>query len=580
MSQNRWLIGVVVVLLVALCGLVVVGLGGLLYCSQPGSVCSSFFGGTNVAGNSSIPPSGSATQVPPSSNPGNSGPGSSSSGNVLRLPGGTGAGGDPPTLDPANAGDVESASYIVEIYSGLVSFNKDLKIVGELAQNWDTSSDGKTYTFHLKQNAKFADGRPVTAQDVQYSLERAADPKTHSTQAPIYLGDIVGFMDKYNGNANSISGIKVADNYTIQLTIDAPKSYFLAELTYPTAYVVDKNNVESGQQPWYLKPNGTGAFMLKEWDQGQKIVLVKNPYYVGDPKPSVDEVDFVLGGGSPMTMYENGDLDASRVSIADIDRVNDPSNPLNKELNTWPQLSTQFLIFNTRKAPFDDPNVRKAFAMSIDRQKLISVVFKDMVLPATGILPSQFPGFNQNLKAIAYDPNQAKQLLQQSKYAGKLPDITWNTIGGGGAAGTDIQAVADMLKQNLGVNISIEQTDYATYLQQISGPNIQYQMFDIGWNADYVDPNDFLGVLFHNGSNQNWSGYSNPAVDKLLDQASQETDQAKRISLYQQAEQQILADVPVLPLFYDKAYWVTKPHVKGWFYPPLIIPRLKYISLQ
>jgi ABC-type transport system substrate-binding protein len=326
--------------------------------------------------------------------------------------------------------------------------------------------------------------------------------------------------------------------------------------------------------------------MLKSWDQGQQIVLVKNPNYYGDPKPSVDEVDFILGGGSPMTMYENGDLDAAAVSIADIERVNDPSNPLNKEVSVSPQLSTSFLIFNTRKAPFDDVNVRKAFAMSIDRQKLIDVVLKKIPVPATGILPQAFPGFNENLKALPYDPDQAKQLIQQSKYAGKLPDIVWSTSGGGGTAGPVTQAIAEMLKQNLGVNISIEQTDFASYLSQINGPNVPYQMFDIGWSADYVDPNDFLGVLFHSAGAaggfavQNWAGYTNPDVDKLLDQASLETDQSKRVQIYQQAEQMILNDVPALPLWYGRDYWVTKPYVKGIFYPPLIIPRLKYISLQ
>lgn len=578
MSQNKWLIGVVAVLLVALVGLVCVGIGAVICISQPGGACSGLFGGNNVA---SVPPSSggpSATQGAPTRIP-STGSSAPASGNVLRLPGGTGAGGDPPTLDPANSGDAESAVYINEIFSGLVSFSKDLKIVPEIAQSWDVSSDGTTYTFHLRQDAKFHDGRPVTAQDFKYSFERSADPKTHSAVSPLYLSDIVGFMDKYNGKASAVSGVKVVDNYTLAITIDGPKTYFLAELTHPTAYLVDKNNVEGATQPWYLKANGTGPFELKSWDQGQKIVLVKNPDYYGDPKPSLDEVDFILGGGSPMTMYENGDLDATIVTVADVERVTDSSNPLSKELSIVPELDTGFLIFNTQKPPFDDLNVRKAFAMSVDRQKLIDVVAKKMPLPATGILPPAFPGYNPDLKAIPYDPTQAKQLLAQSKYAGKLPDITWTTVGSGGTSGADTQAVAQMLKDNLGVNISIEQTDWATYISQISGPNIQYQMFDIAWIADYVDPHDFLTVLFHSGSYNNWSSLNDPEVDKLLDQADVEKDQAKRFQLYQQAEQKIMDEFAVLPLSYGRLYWLTKPYVKGVFYPPLVIPRLKYISI-
>ncbi len=589
MSENRGLIAIVIVLLVALVGLVCVGIGAVVYCPQPGSMCQGLFGApSNVSQNN---PSQQPTAVQnqnqgqnqnptqnqnPSQNQNSTAP----TGNTLRLPGGSGLGGDPPTLDPALTSDVESATYIVEIYSGLVSFNKDLKIVPDLAEKWDVSNDGKTYTFTIRQNAKFHDGRPVTAQDVQYSLERAADPKTRSTVSPLYLGDIVGFNEKYTGQAKTISGIKVIDNYTIQIDIKQPISYFLAELAHPTAYVVDKFNVESGEQPWYLKPNGTGPYKLVQWDQGQLIVLEKNNDYYGDVKPSVDRVEMILGGGSGMTRYENGDLDAVRVSIADIERVSDTSNPLNKELDVEPQLSTGFLVFNTRKAPFDDPKVRMAFAMSIDTAKIAKVVYKDMVAPATGILPDKFPGFNPNLQGIKYDPEGAKKLLAESKYASGLPDIVWSTVGGGGAAGSDTQAIAEMLKENLGANISIEQTDWATYLSQINGTDVDFQMFDIGWSADYVDPHNFIGLLFRGGSPSNWSGYDNPEVNKLIDEASVEPSLEKRIEYYQQAEEKILQDAPVLPLTYGRDYWLTKPYVKGAFYPPLVIERLKYITLE
>jgi oligopeptide transport system substrate-binding protein len=568
MSQNKGLLAVIVVLLVALVGLVCVGVGALVYCSS-----NSCFGSTNVLTTGT--PAPGATRAPAGSQP--TRPPSSGGANVLRLPGG----GDPPTLDPATVNDTTSAEYTVEIFSGLVTLNKDLKIVPDIAESWDVSQDRTSYTFHLRKDVKFHDGRPVTAQDFKYSMERAADPRTRSTTAPNYLGDIVGVLDKYTGKAKDISGIKVIDDYTLQITIDGPKSYFLAKMTFPTAFVVDKNNVERGSQPWYLKPNGTGPYKLKEWSQGQRIVLSKNQDYVGDPKPSVDEVTYINAGGSRMTMYENGDLEATPVTIADIERVNDPSNPLNKDLTVSPELNTGFLVFNVRKPPFDDPNVRRAFAMAIDRQKLVKVVAKDMTVPAKGILPVAFPGYNENLQAIPYDPAQAKQLLQQSKYAGKLPDITWNTVGAGGTTGADTQAIAQMLKDNLGVEVSIQQIDWPSFLNVINDPQSNpFQMFDIGWSADYVDPENFLDLLFHTGSYQNWASYSNSEVDKLLDQARVENDNTKRIDLYRQAEQKIINDVPAMPLAYGRAYWLTKPYVKGVFYPPLIIPRLKYISIQ
>lgn len=590
MSENRGLVAVVVVLLVALVGVVCLGIGAVVYCPTPGSACAGLFGASAVAQNTpSAQPTAAANQdsnqnSSQSQNNQNS-TSSTAAGNVLRLPGGSGAGGDPPTLDPAQTSDVESATYIVEIFSGLVGFDKDLKIVPDIAESWEVSNGGKTYTFNLRENVTFHDGRPVTAQDVKYSLERAADPATRSTVAPLYLGDIVGFTEKYTGQAKEMEGVKVIDNYTLQIDIKRPVAYFLASLAHPTSYVVDKFNVESGEQPWYLKPNGTGPYKLTQWDQGQMIVLEKNADYYGDIKPQIDRIELTLGGGSAMTRYENGDLDAARVSIADIERVSDTNDPLNKELVVEPQLSTSFLVFNTRKPPFDDPKVRMAFAMAVDTEKITDVVYKKMVAPATGILPQSFPGFNPNLQGIKYDPEGAKKLLAESKYASGLPDIVWNTVGGGGAAGSDTQAIAEMLKENLGANISIEQTDWATYLSQINGTNVDFQMFDIGWSADYVDPHNFLGILFASEIDgqpnpQNWSGYKNPEVDALLDEAGVETSLEKRINLYQQAEEKILADAPVLPITYGRDYWLTKPYVKGVFYPPLVIERLKYMSLD
>lgn len=584
MSENRGLVAVVVVLLVALVGLVCVGIGAVVYCPQPGSMCAGLFGApANVSNNPSQQPTAVQNQNQgqnQNQNQGQNQNNNAPAGNVLRLP----YLGDPPTLDPANAGDVRSAEYIVEIFSGLVTFNRDLKVVPELAEKWDLSNEGKTYTFTLRKDAKFHDGRPVTAQDVKYSFERAADPKTRSTVAPLYLGDIVGFNDKYTGKSKEFSGVQVIDNYTVRIDLTRPVSYFLAELTHPTSYIVDKFNVESGEQPWYLKPNGTGPYKLQSWDQSQQITLERNPDYYGDVKPTVQEVQFV-GGGSAMTRYENGDLDATPVSLADIERVSDPSSPLNKELSINPQLTTFYLVFNNRKPPFDDPKVRMAFAMAVDRQKIADIVFKKMVQPATGILPQSFPGFNPELKGVPYDPEQAKKLISESKYASGLPDIVWSTIGGGGAAGSDTQAIAEMLKENLGVNISIEQMDYATYLGLISGREVDLQMFDIGWSADYVDPHNFLCVLFCDEiggqpNPQNWAGYKNAEVDQMLNQASVDSSLESRIKTYQQAEEMIMQDVPVLPLFGNRDYWLTKPYVKNVFYPPLVIERLKYITLE
>ncbi|MGE5264709.1 MAG: peptide ABC transporter substrate-binding protein [Acidobacteriota bacterium] len=573
-SGNRWLIGVIVILVIALVGAICVGAGALVVLTQsnsnPAASANPPAGNTPARAGSTPAPTRGAQSQPVAPRTGK---------NVLVLPGGQGGSFDPPTLDPALASDAASSVYIVEIFSGLVSLDPNLKVAPDIASSWDISDDRLTYTFHLRKEAKFQDGRPVTAQDFKYSFERAANPATTSPTAETYLGDIVGIKDKLNRKASEVKGVQVVDDYTLKIVTDSPKSYFLAKMTFPAAFVVDKNNVERGGRTWTDKPNGTGPYKLQEYVRGQRLILVKNDNYYLDPKPQVQEVDFILGGGSFMTMYENGDIDSVPVTINDIERVNDPNSPLNKELFIGPELSTSFIVFNTRKPPFDDPKVRQAFAMAIDRAKITDVVYKKMVQPATGILPPGMPGYN-TATGTKYDPAQAKQLLSQSKYAGKLPDITWTTSGAGGSTSTDIQAITGMLKDNLGVNISIQQTDWATFIGQLNDPqNNPYQIFDIAWIADYADPENFMNILFHTGSTQNWAAYTNPDVDKVLDQAGAEKDTATRFKLYQQAEQMVLADSPVVPLTFSQQYWLTKSYVKGMIYPALIIPKLRFVSL-
>ncbi len=566
-GSNRWLIGVIVILVVALIGAVCVGAGALLFVSQQPQTTQN----TNPSSGSQQPSSAGRTAVAPTRAPASS----ASNKNTLRLPGS-----EPPTLDPALTGDASSAEYVAEIVSGLVYLDKSLKVAPDLAETWKVSEDGKTYTFSLRKNVTFHDGRPVTAQDFKYSIERTTNPALASPTAETYLGDIVGVKEKLNRKAQEVTGVKVVDDYTLAITIDAPKAYFLAKLTFPTAYVVDKNNVERGGRTWTDKPNGTGPYKLQEYARSQRIVLTKNDNFYLEPKPQVATVEYIIGGGSAMTMYENGDMEAVPIGISDIERVSDTNSPLNKELSISPQLSTGFLVFNVRKPPFDDPKVRQAFALAIDRQKLVDVVYRKMAAPANTILPPGMPGYVEPKGGIAFDPVKAKQLLSESKYAGKLPEIVWTTSGGGGSTPQGVQAMTAMLKENLGVTISIQQTDWATFINQLNDPaKNPYQIFDIAWIADYADPQNFLDILFRSNSVQNWAAYGNPEVDKVLDQAALEKDVPARFKLYEKAEQLILNDYPVVPLTYSRDYWLTKPYVKDLVYPPLIIPRLRYISI-
>lgn len=483
----------------------------------------------------------------------------------------------PVTLDPALASTDTSLSYIVEVFSGLVSFDPQLDLTPDIAQSWDLSNDGRTYTFHLRPGVRFHDSREVTAADFKYSMERACDPATGSQTAELYLGDIVGAAEKLSGTALEISGVTVLDNYTLQITIDAPKQYFLSKLAHPAAFVVDRFNVEKGKE-WWRQPNGTGPFRLKEWRDGELLVLERNDRYYLDP-PHIEQVVYRLWGGVPMTLYETGQIDVTDVALSDIERVLDPANPLHSELTVTPRLSLYVIGFNSKRPPFDDPAVRQAFCQAVDKQKIVDLVLKNAVTKADGILPPGMPGYNENVRPLPFDPAQAKRLLAESRYgnATELPGVTLTSMGWGAVPNLEA-ALVDMWRRNLGVDVNVRQLEPERFADLIMRE--KDEMFTLGWQADYPDPQNFLDVLFHTGTSTNIGEYSNTELDALLERARVETDEATRMSLYKQAEQIIVSDAACLPLFFDVAYTLVKPYVKNLPLTPMWIPRLKYVYIQ
>ena len=489
---------------------------------------------------------------------------------------------DPPTLDPHITTDATSARIIVEVFGGLVTIDPNLDIVPDLAESWNISGDGRVYTFHLRPDAVFHDGSPVTAQDVQWSLERATNPLTESPVADQYLGDIVGVEEKLAGDALSISGVNVIDERTIEIAIDEAKSYFLAKLTYPTGFVLDQENVDANPRNWFRKPNGTGPFRLTEYQVGETLKLSRNEnYHLG--APNLEEVEFILSGGTQLLMYENDEIHIAGVSLADLDRFSDPNNELYPDLRTAPaSFSVNYIGLNVNEPPLDDVKVRQALNLAIDKQEIASIVLGDLVEPADGILPPNFPGYDESVSGYEFDPVRAKQLLEESKYGGDLaniPPITITTPGSFGAnVSLDMEVVLQMWERHLGITAEFQQTEFATFLKDLHKG--RFQMFDIGWIADYPDPENFLDILFHSESSNNHTHYSNPEVDALLMKARVETDETARYALYNQAEQKILDDAPWVPLWFDgESKLLVKPNVHDYLLPPLIIPKLRYVYI-
>ena len=489
---------------------------------------------------------------------------------------------DPPTLDPHLSGDTTSAGVVVEIYSGLVALNTDLQLVPDVADRWEISEDGMTYTFYIRDNARFHDGKPITASDFKWSLERAASPDTASPVADTYLSDIVGVDDVLEGEATDIVGVRVIDDRTLQIEIDAPKAYFLAKLTYPTAYVLDRENVEAGGDGWTDAPNGSGPFKLAEYRVGERIVLERNENFYLEP-PHLDSVIMNLAGGQSMAMYENDEIDITGVGLFELDRVLDPTEPLNKELVIAPPSFTTFYIgFNAAEPPFDDPKFRQALTHAVDKDLIANEVLSTLVTPAYGVLPPGFPGYNADLVGLEYDPDLARQLLSESKYpdAETRPRIVVTVPGTGGSIGLDMEVVIEMWRQELEVEVEIQQVEWATYLQDLNAD--KFQAFGgSGWQADYPDPQDFLDILFHTDSKQNHTSYSNPELDAILEQARTEPDVERRVQLYHQAENLIVQDAPLLPLWYTgEQYVLIKDHIEDYRLTPMTIPKLRHVRFS
>lgn len=488
---------------------------------------------------------------------------------------------DPPTLDPHLAGDVTSSVIINEIFGGLVTLSLDYQPVLDLAEHLSISEDGLVYTFLLREDAKFHDGKPVTAHDVKWSIERAADPDTLSHTAETYLGDIIGAKDKLEGLTDEVSGVRVVDDRTIEFTIDAPKSYFLAKLSYPTAFVLDQNQVtEDGS--WLEEPNGTGPFKLATYEIGELIILERNELYHLGP-PHLESVQMILSGGSAMIMYENDEIHLTGVGLDDLPRLLDPSDELHPQLHRSPQDFDVFYIgLNVDQEPFDDPKVRQALNYAIDLQSIAENVLDGRVSPATGVIPPGFPSYTENLRSYQFNPDLARELMQESTYAEKLasgdfPRITLTISGSFGATvPTYLEVILEQWRQELGIEVDIQQTEWATFLQDVNDK--KYQMFSLGWIADYPDPQNFLDVLLHSESQSNHTNYSNPEVDRLLEEARTERDRARRFELYNQVEQMVLDDAPwVWTWFSGEGFALIKPEVSDYFLLQMSIPKYRYV---
>ncbi|MBI2202927.1 MAG: ABC transporter substrate-binding protein [Candidatus Rokubacteria bacterium] len=471
-------------------------------------------------------------------------------------------GNDPGTLDPARIGDIYGRSVAQQIFDGLVQFDHTLAIVPALAKFWKASRDGLTWTFTLKPGLKFHHGREVTADDVVYSLTRLLDPRVKSSAADVF-SVVRGAAEFRAGRARQVSGFTALDRHTVQIVLSESLGPFVPVLAIGHAKIVPRDVAEAAGDAFGTRPVGTGPFRFVRWDRGKEIVLAANPDYFDGP-PRLGRIVYRIFPGEQLdAMYEEfqrGRLDDTPLPNRDYRRI--IADPRHVHLKR-PTISLRFYGFNTRRKPFDDPRVRQAVNHAIDRSAIIDDAFLGRYALARGILPPGTLGFNPRVNGYAYDPQRSRDLLARAGYPGGrgLPSIAiWSSVKHEGI----VREHELMARQLEAVGIEAEfhyLTEWPAFFKRLLDG--EFPMFVLAWFADVPDPDNFLSKLFHSESPRNFTRYTNPAVDRLLNGARSDRQVEKRVELYRRAEQMILDDAAILPVWHYTYERLFQPYVRS-----------------
>jgi peptide/nickel transport system substrate-binding protein/oligopeptide transport system substrate-binding protein len=510
---------------------------------------------------------------------------------ILILP--LGGSRDLKTIDPALSTDAGSITAIDLVFTGLVQLDDKLQVRDQLAASHSVSPDGLTWTFKLRPNLTFSDGQPLTSADVAYSIDRALQPAVKSGVAPIYLA-LIKDADKLTaGKIKTIigDGILTPDPNTVVIITTKKAPYFLDALTYSCSYVIEKSMIEQYGNTGFADHlsqgiGGDGPFVVSKYEHGKEIEFVPNPRYYG-PKPQLKKVVIPFYSESDTTYraYQAGQVDQS-IYIPSAELAAAKALPQG-QFHAPPQLWISYYAMNYLMKPFDNIKIRQAFALAINKETLAHDIYKDGAIATNHIVPQGMPGYNADLtgpagvKGVTGDKTLAKQLFQEGmKEAGytlaNFPQITF-TVSTNGRADTrnEFQVDQQAWQNVLGVTVKIDDIEYNKFLSDIpanvNNPN-GVQMYAWGWIADYPDPQDWLTLQFDKGVPNNTTNYGQnksadaaqqQATQKLMEMADETQDQAQRLTMYHQAEQQLVNDAAWIPTVQVTNVLVRKPCVVG-----------------
>ncbi|MEK3731143.1 MULTISPECIES: peptide ABC transporter substrate-binding protein [Paenibacillus] len=484
---------------------------------------------------------------------------------------------EPPTLDPGLSQDNTSNTIINAVFEGLVRKGEDGTELPGVAESWDISEDGLKYVFHLRQDAKWSNGDPVTANDFEYAWKRVLDPNLTPASPYTYQLYYIKNAEAYNGgdikDASEV-GVKATDDYTLEVTLENPTPYFLSLMSFQTYFPVH-SSIEGNPQ-WATKPDtliGNGPFKVSQMVKGQKIELVKNDQYWDTESIKLEKVEMsiVNSAATELASYRNNELDYAGHPTGNIptDQLNAVKNELGDQLEIKGIATTYYYVFNTTEEPFNNVNIRKAFSMAIDRNAIVEKITQGGQLPAFGFVPPGIKGENDEYRNEVSDAyfednlEEAKKLLEQGMseegYT-TLPEVTIIHNSDDNHKRIAL-AIADMWKNNLGANVKVQNQEWGVFLK--NRDDLNYQVARSGWGADYNDPMSFIDMWVSNSGN-NDAGFNNEEYDQLVRGAYTTNDNAERMELMAQAEKILVEENQVImPIYYYSSVSLIKPWVKN-----------------
>lgn len=488
---------------------------------------------------------------------------------------------EPGSLHPANAQGTHESWILEHTFEGLTKKTEEGKIVPGSAKSWEISDDGLTWTFKLRDGLKWSNGDPLTANDFEYAWKYALKPETAADYAYqlYYLKGGEAYNSK-KGKEEDV-GVKAIDDLTLEVTLEQPTPYFLDLTSFYTFYPIDKK-VQEENPKWALDAKthvSNGPFKLTEWKHKESLKIEKNENYYDKDKIKLDAVNFALieDENTAWQMYQSGELDLAYPLPVDIQ--GQMVNSDDKEFKMGKELAVYYYNFNTKVKPFNNAKVRKALSMAIERQKITENVAQGGQKPAFGVVPPGIPDasgdFQENTgNLFKEDVTEAKKLLKEGlaeEGMKELPEfsILYNTLD---SHKKIAEAVQEMWRDNLGVKVTLENAEFQVKLDREKAGD--FEISRAGWVGDYVDPMTFM--LWETDGAYNDAGWSNKEYDNLLKEAKSTMEPKERMAALHKAEEVLIEDMPILPVyFYTKPYMV-KSNVTGVYAPINAYPNFIY----